>query len=96
MCGNVVCKVAACELLDILSRSQNCMSQRGVLEGCGMQVVKNHLLWNALNLKVTIELTAPPPQESTEHTRGSFLLLSCLYGACAGLATLSIRHCCMG
>lgn len=54
MSGNVVLQIATCKLLDVLSRPENGMAQRGVLEGCGMQVVKHDLLRNALNLHVCI------------------------------------------
>ena len=50
VCGDVVCKVAARKLLDVLRRPQNGMAEWGVLEGCRVQVVEHHLLWNALHL----------------------------------------------
>ena len=56
---NVVYKVIAGQGSDVLSGPKNGPAQRAVLEGCGVQVVKDDLLSNPLNLQMQPESTLP-------------------------------------
>ena len=48
--GDVVCKVPPGQLPDVLCRPQDGVTQGGVLERRGMQVVEYYLLWYTLHL----------------------------------------------
>lgn len=53
MCSYVLGQLIAREGLNVLCGPKNCAAQRAVLEGCGMQVIEDNLLRDALNLQIS-------------------------------------------
>lgn len=54
VCGDVFCQIVPGEGLDIFCGPQNGAAEGAVLESCGVQMVKYHLLWNAFHLQVVL------------------------------------------